>query len=119
MTAMDELRRLLDERGVEYTAPETRDAVWYQSPVLGAVVDLQEDSGYLSMEVLNLITPQQALDATLGRGECRMTRIEDEQRILYGWLECSECGPVYPPTAERIQDAVKFCPFCGQRVVTA
>lgn len=51
------------------------------------------------------------------RGKCRMTRIEDEKRILYGWMECSECGPVYPPAAERIQDAVKFCPFCGRRRV--
>ena len=46
-----------------------------------------------------------------------MTRVEDEERILYGWMECSECGPVYPPAAERIQDAVKFCPFCGRKVV--
>lgn len=48
---------------------------------------------------------------------CRMERVEDEERILHGWLECSECGPVYPPAADAIQDAVKWCPFCGRKVV--
>lgn len=56
-------------------------------------------------------------DNMLGLGTCRMERIEDEKRILHGWMECSECGPVYPPAAEGIQDAVKFCPFCGRKVV--
>lgn len=47
---------------------------------------------------------------------CRMVRVEKEERILYGWLECSNCGPVYPPAAIEIQDAVRHCPFCGAKV---
>jgi len=52
-----------------------------------------------------------------GRGTCRMERVDDEQRILHGWLECSECGPVYPPVNDAIAKAVAFCPFCGRKVV--
>ena len=47
---------------------------------------------------------------------CRMVRVEKEERILYGWLECSNCGPVYPPAAIETQDAVRHCPFCGAKV---
>ena len=47
---------------------------------------------------------------------CRMSRVTDENRILFGWIECSECGPVYPPAAEAIQDAIRFCPYCGRKV---
>lgn len=50
-------------------------------------------------------------------GTCRMTRVTDEKRILFGWIECSECGPVYPPAADAIQDAIRFCPYCGRKVV--
>lgn len=47
---------------------------------------------------------------------CRMERVEKEERILHGWLECSNCGPVYPPAANVIQEAVRYCPYCGARV---
>lgn len=116
MTATDELRRLLDERGVEWRDDSsiygTRRTVWTAD---GVTYVAAEVSGRL--KVSGYLTPEQAVEATLGRGTCRMTRVEDEERILYGWMECSECGPVYPPAAERIQDAVKFCPFCGRKVV--
>ena len=116
MTATDELRRLLDERGVEWRDDSsiygTRRTVWTAD---GVTYVAAEVSGRL--KVSGYLTPEQAVEATLGRGTCRMTRVEDEERILYGWMECIECGPVYPPAAERIQDAVKFCPFCGRKVV--
>ena len=116
MTATDELPRLLDERGVEWRDDSsiygTRRTVWTAD---GVTYVAAEVSGRL--KVSGYLTPEQAVEATLGRGTCRMTRVEDEERILYGWMECSECGPVYPPAAERIQDAVKFCPFCGRKVV--
>lgn len=115
MTATDELRELLDERGVEHE--DNEDVTRFFGPD-GFEVVMQEDiDGKLDCLTPIYLTPEQAVEATLGRGTCRMTRVEDEERILHGWMECSECGPVYPPAAERIQDAVKFCPFCGRRVV--
>lgn len=126
MTATDELRKLLDERGVEYYRHEEgeplrelkegtdRATSWRLGKASCTVVECED--GTLDVWI-DRATPAQAVEATLGRGTCRMTRVEDEERILHGWMECSECGPVYPPAAERIQDAVKFCPFCGRRVV--
>lgn len=169
MTATDELRRLLDERGVEYTEDRGyREFFWDFGESGRARASAIGTKGLVQMIVTG-ITPAQAIEATLGpreqppydeliealrrdwdieaswdglrrfwyvgltdegvrkrdereatlgRGTCRMTRVEDEGRILHGWMECSECGgPVYPPAAERIQDAVKFCPNCGRKVV--
>lgn len=48
---------------------------------------------------------------------CRMTKIGGD-RILAGWWECSECGPVYPPCRDEIAIwALKRCPRCGAKVV--
>jgi len=116
MTATDELRRLLDERGVEWWE-EYGFTYWKNKFGYSCNCATGHESGMVS--VLFDAKPEQAVEATLGRGTCRMTHIEDEERILHGWMECSECGPVYPPAAERIQDAVKFCPFCGRKVVDA
>jgi len=113
MTPTECLRKLLDERGVEWTYADGTVSFndgkhWYHAWAYndGAIV---VSMGYL--------TPEQAVEATLGRGTCKMKRVEDEQRILHGWLECSECGPVYPPVSDRIAQAVAFCPFCGRKVV--
>lgn len=48
---------------------------------------------------------------------CRMTQIGGD-RVLAGWWECSECGPVYPPCKDEIARwALQRCPRCGARVV--
>lgn len=48
---------------------------------------------------------------------CHMTKIGGD-RILAGWWECSECGPVYPPCKDEIAKwALQRCPRCGARVV--
>lgn len=127
MSATDELRRLLDERGIEWKGFEGDQLGFVKAETAWGEVDGLGNYNYWVAEyfdgttLLNIgnPTPEQAVEATLGRGTCRMTRVEDEKRILHGWMECSECGPVYPPAAERIQDAVKFCPFCGRKVVDA
>ena len=127
MTATDELRRLLDERGVEWgnvrnDGSESEYLTEWQFDDDGGIATAVEWAvgGGLSVEIHRYrLTPAQAVAATLVTGTCRMERVEDEERILHGWMECSECGPVYPPAAERIQDAIKYCPFCGRKVVRA
>lgn len=52
-----------------------------------------------------------------GRGTCRMERVTSEGALLEGWLICSECGPVYPPCNAAVQNGVRFCPYCGRKVV--
>ena len=123
MTATDTLRALLDERGVEWrrTPHYSSESMDNETVFCGIGIEwLASDhlNGRLGLRALKYeVTPEQAVEATLGRGTCKMKRVEDEQRILHGWLECSECGPVYPPVNDGIAKAVAFCPFCGRKVV--
>ena len=76
MTATDELRRMLDERGVEWcktphyssesldneTIFEGNGIEWYANDHL---------NGRLGLRTARYeVTPEQAIDATLGRGTC-------------------------------------------------
>ena len=116
MTATDELRRLLDERGVEHVDGESmtyiNDADFI--PAAGGTFDV----------TLYERTPAQAIDATLGRGECRVlegARWEgkpdephedatgyDEFYMVAGY--CTGCGEYVPKW--------RYCPNCGRRVIS-
>ena len=103
MTATDELRRLLDERGVEYTDAEdahTQHTWWSDGDHEIAACNSGE-----RLAVYNL-TPEQAVEATLGRGTCR--QIETEE----GFIVCSECGAPQPEDY-----TVYYCWCCGRKVV--
>lgn len=123
MTATEELRRMLDERGVEWrrTPHYSSESIDNETVFRGEGIEwIANDhlNGHIGLRALRYeVTPEQAVEATLRRETCRMTRVENEERILCGWVECSECGPVYPPAAKAIQDAIRFCPYCGRRVV--
>ena len=110
MSATDELRRLLDERGVEWHHTSGSLGIpytWWHSPTMGEVDATEGADGKLYM-VLNLdLTPEQAVEATLGRGTCRMTEQDDG----FGWWECSECGGILPAP-----DIINYCPNCGRKV---
>lgn len=96
MTATDELRRLLDERGVEYEGGE-RSLRWRDRyGIMMQAFPLA--NGELGMGVWSC-TPAQAIAATLGRGTCHN---ED------GW--CSECQ-------HFLHVGFEWCPWCGRKVV--
>jgi hypothetical protein len=98
MSATDELRRLLDERGVEYEDSELIDTMTYYTEWGG------NDGGdganvyveYTDGTVLRMFdaTPEQAIAATLGRGECEIETCET-------WLpaeryhRCKHCGAFF------------------------
>ena len=121
MTATDELRRLLDERGVEWTYGDdtvsyASDGRWFHAWAYN------DDTMCVSMGYL---TPAQAVEATLGRGTCHDTG-EDKERFC-----CSECGSrSHIATEYRKFDEYgnksehflfvgnpRFYPSCGRRVV--
>ena len=94
MTATDELRLMLDERGI----------------ILGAC---EQD-----------ITPEQAIAATLGVGTCHADETDTikcwvkckdepstEHMELIHVMECSACGGTY----EYVNGGYEFCPRCGRR----
>lgn len=115
MTETEVLRRLLDERGVEYETDDTqvdgngtmyrvtyvkegygRTWVYEEPPKCGLLVSYDHDLG-----------AEDAIAATLGAGTCKLTLYEDT-----GITVCSECGAVQPDDW-----TVYYCWSCGRRVV--
>lgn len=109
MTATDELRRLLDERGVEHF-DGTETTLWGYEPTsesTGAYRFAADETsgGRMQVRMFN-ITPEQAIEATLGRGTCR-----DAAGKQMAFFSCSVCGA----TTERKHP--RFCFACGRKVV--
>lgn len=114
MTATDELRRMLDERGVEWMpcAWEPQYETFYKNgDGVGFIVmeSRVQDGVLLRTDMVS--TPEQAIEATLGRGECK-----DVGWRAVGEFVCSECGHV---TDDGIHgtDEFHYCPNCGRKVV--
>ena len=104
-SATDELRRLLDERGVEYMLDQRyRELFWDFGESGKARASAIGTKGLVQMIVTG-ITPEEAIAATLGPGTCRKVWRKD------GYGFCSECG--YNITGAWAH----YCPNCGRRVV--
>ena len=117
MTAADEeLRRMLDERNVEYKERDmyTRRVFHWGEPLHSAMFTASNEWTEL---VVENPTPQQAIDATLGRGECEVEERND------GWY-CSACGDLlgsYDLDSEcfidgNVIEMWDYCPYCGKKV---
>ena len=113
MTATDDLRRLLDERGVEWEehdgAIERRTV--YMTPNGWCYVSTANDK-WLSYVEYHDMTPEQAIDATLGRGTCHAEEQYLDSHSDLTVTVCSECGV---PT-DDLEDC-NYCPNCGRRVI--
>lgn len=106
MTATDELRRLLDERGVEWKAGFDVNFSTEWDGFIAA--QLLPDSETLVMS----LTPKQAIVTTLGVGACR--NIDDDYD---SYFECSICGcHVLCDFYGSGYGEPRFCPGCGRRV---
>lgn len=108
MTVTEELRRLLDERGVEWTYADgtvsfNDDGRWFHAWAYNDGV-MCVSMGYL--------TPEQAIEATLGRGTCHPEQQYLDTHSDLTVTVCSECGV---PTDDL--DDCNFCPSCGAKVV--
>ena len=113
MTATDELRRLLDERGVEYLASEDDTTIYYADSGYRYTYNVNHDSGWAQLYGYNL-TPEQAIAATLGSGTCHLKPWEMERDTgFYDSMEC-DCGYV-----ADVADWASwhFCPSCGSQNV--
>lgn len=140
MTATEELRRLLDERGVEHYDGTERTLWGYEQTGEDAGIyrfaASEISGGFLQFDMFR-ITPEQAVEATLGRGECRMDGYTDAAfRVVaapnetdyvdYAEVcECSACGAdvIIPHDYERVTagddrlwPTYNYCPSCGRRV---
>ena len=115
MTATDELRRMLDKRGVEWKAPNSclRDemTMWTAGGFDYEAFEVPElDGTFLLTAANDDLTPEQVIAATLGH---RTTTRYGKFRTKYGRsvLCCECCG--YGIGDERWH----FCPSCGAEVV--
>ena len=116
MSTTDELRRMLDERGVEWTSGSTevsRNICTDLRPDTGVIISVWESrDGKLGIDAHTdyLFTPEQVIEATLGRGTCHLT---SAPQYGEGCQECSSCGAVL--------DGYLFdggrCPNCRAKVV--
>lgn len=119
MTATDELRRMLDECGVEYTEDlGYREFFWNFGEHGKARASSIGTRGLVQMIVTG-ITPEQAIAATLGSCNCSNNctnsertetchEIEDEDT---GFIVCSECGAVHDESYTAY-----YCWCCGRRI---
>ena len=108
MTATDELRKMLDKRGVEYesydpdpkyaTPTSERETRW------GKASYREWPKGTVRFGVTGT-TPAQAIAATLGTGTCHKVLDFDGT----AWI-CSECGEHIGPRRWN------YCPNCGRRI---
>ena len=105
MTETERLRQLLDERGEPWRCYGHENHTWW-----GAWhAENRPTVNGLFMKVEGVVTPEQAIAATLGRGTCKdVWDVELTGRLRF---QCSECGAV------SLEITPRFCPGCGREVV--
>ena len=119
-----ELRRLLGERGVRFNKFKFMTQ-W--AGALGESVEAYPTDMFPDTLLVKhvFLTPEQAIEATLGRGECGADETETisvrgdtwgtyfDKHMTIHVMECSACGGTY----EHVNGSYEFCPRCGAKVV--
>lgn len=114
-SATEELRALLDARGVEWDyGVSGPDSTMFRANGVDLTFTPMRDGLVCS----TVLTPAQAVEATLGRGTCRIRGGECDQCGAYihedaclNWVLVGEGMKTF----ER--SSVNFCPNCGREVV--
>lgn len=118
--ATEELRRLLDERGVEWNGNSFGFCEFVTSfDIDGLECAFSEFDDRATMFRVWNGTPSQAIEATLGRRECHMRLRDDIRGHAYQDVyECSECGEqVLRETFMGESEPPNYCPHCGAKAV--
>lgn len=117
MAATGDLRRMLDERGVEWEEEGPNKTRWSHDGIEYVACNAWPRNGGATRLILHAnLTPEQAVAATVRRGTCHAT---PNPPVPKHWTGCSNCGSVWdffynicgymgPPN---------FCPNCGRKVV--
>ena len=129
MTATDELRAMLDERGVEYRPWD--DGVhpitnWYVNGwayehvefrlINGAKqVNKWDNDGHCMLTITNRhCSPEQAIAATLGAGTCK----NKATSLRTFWCDCCDCAlEDWMDVGGKLVNGLHYCPNCGAKVV--
>lgn len=121
MTATDTIRAMLDERGVEWTANDgeyAKETCWtYMGELTAAFTEYNDGTTRFDCDTW-CFTPEQAIEATLGRGECEKLPSDGITRCFvrrygyereFGYWKCSACGC-------ECFDGARYCMNCGRKV---
>lgn len=107
------LRKMLDEHGVEhYDRFDVTEWVGSDGEICHTSVNYSNGATVLVLR--KCTTPEQAIAATLGRGECELINAADDLGKGTSSCMCSECGYT---ALDDWWDEFKYCPNCGRRVV--
>lgn len=120
MTATDELRQMLDERGVfwiDVPLVGMKRTCWKSSDKQDGYCYFDEDEFGVTELTISQLTPAQAIAATLGTGACHMerdfTRWDDDDGYYVTSYTCSVCADSYLHIGNG---KPKACPNCGRRI---
>ena len=125
MTATDELRRMLDERGVEWMPSvfDRQHETFYSTENgVGFIVTEFPEIGRMSLACDMRITPEQAIEATLGRGTCHPVandNLTESEGTGDAWADCSECGYLLCVLTDPSSQMPNYCPNCGRKVINS
>ena len=103
---------MLDAHGVEYETSRSNFSIYTEWGDDEIVLFAE----YVDGTMLRMFgcTPEQAIAATLGSGECELdeTYTYSDAREVIHVLECSACGE----TCEHVNGVYPRCPHCGKAV---
>ena len=132
MTATEEVRHLLDERGVEWDASDTYRLLvtsWKDANGHSWAFMEHRDGSFSKLTAYHL-TAKQAVEATLGRGTCHTVTMDCFGNPPYNTsglngnstaCGCSECGAPWSTMGvfrgNQLKHNFKACPICGREVV--
>ena len=117
-TATERICELLEAVGVSFVRSEEiiANTYWGVTWFVGNTkFEFRENNERTDMIAFNA-TPEQAIAATLGSGECEVERIavdEGCERIIYSYI-CRECNYIWWSLEDL--DFPCCCPSCGRRV---
>ena len=115
MTATDELRRMLDEAGVEWDygitgAASTR---FNANGVELTFIDMRD-----GVTCSTILTPAQAIAATVGRGMCWLHDCDGSFSSVNRPVWRCDCGAFMTQyTDATTYHKPRYCPNCGRRCV--
>ena len=115
MTATDELRRMLDERGAKYSYEYvTEGTLFVVTRDVRTYYILAREKGFEIWS--DWLTPEQAISATLGAGTCQLKPWEMERDT--GFYDCMECACGYVADVADWAEW-RYCPNCGRNMVAS
>ena len=122
-SATDELRRLLDERGIKWwQSANTLGCIFtrWHSTLFGDEVVAMENGEEGLVLFDHFMTPAQAIAATLGNGTCHAIisdNLTESEGMGDAWADCSECGHLLFVLTDPTSEPPNYCPNCGRKVV--